>query len=88
MKPDGIQRGGVSYPGKARPVLSLTIASDDRRTPFRRGDLQSEAGTAGGRFTGSTDESVPMKPGNRVEEKTLRIRKGEAIAGCKSTPLC
>ena len=23
-----------------------------------------------------------MKPGNSVEEKTLRIRKGEAIAGC------
>jgi len=23
-----------------------------------------------------------MKPGNSVEEKTLRIRKGEARAGC------
>lgn len=38
-------------------------------------------GTEGGRFTGSTEESGPMKPGNSVEEKTLRIRKGETSAG-------
>ena len=46
----------------------------DEETPKR-------GGTKGGRFTGSTDESGPMKPGNSVEEKTLRIGKGEARAG-------
>ncbi len=46
----------------------------DEETPKREG-------TEGGRFTGSTDDSGPMKPGNSVEEKTLRIRKGEANAG-------
>ena len=48
----------------------------DEETPKR-------GGTEGGRFAGSTDESGPMKPGNSVEEKTLRIRKGEARAGRK-----
>ena len=46
----------------------------DEETPKR-------GGTEGGRFTGSTDDSGPMKPGNRVEEKTLRIGKGETQAG-------
>ena len=46
----------------------------DEETPKR-------GGTEGGRFAGSTDESGPMKLGNSVEEKTLRIRKGEAEAG-------
>jgi len=32
-------------------------------------------GIEGGRFTGSTDELGPMKPGNGVEEKTLMIGK-------------
>ena len=61
------------------PVLSsmlpeMTANRLDEETPKR-------GGTEGGRFTGSTDESGPMKPGNSVEEKTLRIRKGEAKAG-------
>jgi len=47
----------------------------DEETPKR-------GGTEGGRFTGSTDDSGPMKPGNSVEEKTLRIGKGESQAGC------
>ncbi len=46
----------------------------DEETPKR-------GGTEGGRFTGSTEESGPMKPGNSVEEKTLRIGKGETQAG-------
>ena len=33
----------------------------------------------GGRFTGSTDKSGPMKPGNSVEEKTLMIRREEIL---------
>jgi len=32
-------------------------------------------GAEGGRFTGSTDDSGPMKPGNRVEDKTPTTRK-------------
>ena len=60
------------------PVIE--IATDDRKTDSTRRP-QSETRAAGGRFTGSTDESGPMKPGNSVEEKTLRIRKGEARAG-------
>jgi hypothetical protein len=42
----------------------------DEETPKR-------GGAEGGRFTGSTEDSGPMKPGNSVEEKTLTIRKGE-----------
>jgi len=42
----------------------------DEETPKREG-------AEGGRFTGSTEDSGPMKPGNSVEEKTLMIRKGE-----------
>ena len=30
--------------------------------------------TEGDRSIGSTDDSGPMKPGNRAEEKTLKIR--------------
>ena len=29
------------------------------------------AGAEGGRFTGSTEDSGPVKPGNSVEDKTL-----------------
>ena len=45
----------------------------DEETPKR-------GGAEGGRFTGSTEDSGPTKPGNSVEEKTLRIRKGETRA--------
>ncbi len=45
-------------------------------------EIPKRGGTEGGRFTGSTEESGPMKPGNSVEEKTLRIGKGESQAGC------
>jgi hypothetical protein len=64
------------------PTCPVIVVADNNRTPFRRGDPEARRGHVGGRFTGSTDESGPMKPGNSVEEKTLRIRKGEAIAGC------
>jgi hypothetical protein len=40
----------------------------DQGTPKREG-------TEGGRFTGSTDEAGPMKPGNSVEDKTLKTRQ-------------
>jgi len=75
MKPDGIQGGGASYPGKPScPVVKVAYwrqkTESTRKTPKR-------GGAEGGRFTGSTKDSGPMKPGNSVEEKTLTIRKGE-----------
>ena len=39
-------------------------------------EIPKRGGAEGGRSTVSTDEAGPKKPGNRVEEKTLRIRKG------------
>mgnify|MGYP007134648104 FL=1 len=36
----------------------------------------SEEGAEVGRSADSTEETGPKKPGNRVEEKTLRTRKG------------
>jgi hypothetical protein len=41
--------------------------------PIRR--TRSGEGAEGGRFTGSTEESGPRKPGNRAEDKTLRTGK-------------
>ena len=35
--------------------------------------------TEGGRSTGTTYDSGPMKPGNSVEDKTLKIRKMYAL---------
>jgi len=32
---------------------------------------EAVTGAEGGRFTGSTENSGPMKPGNSVEDKTL-----------------
>ena len=37
---------------------------------------RGEEGAEVGRSADSTDETGPKKPGNRVEEKTLRTRKG------------
>jgi hypothetical protein len=49
-------------------MLPKTTANRiDEETPKRRG-------AEGGRFTGGTDDSGPMKPGNSVEEKTLKTR--------------
>ena len=71
MKPDGIQGGGASYPGKPScPVVKgcrRRQKTESTRRALKRG------GTEGGRFTGSTNDSGPMKPGNSVEEKTLTI---------------
>ena len=57
--------------------------------PNRIGEPEAGQGTEGGRFTDSTDDSGPMKPGNRVEDKTLttgktgcrkNVQAGESIA--------
>ena len=75
MKPDGIQGGGASYPGKPScPVVQGCLLTTENRIDE---ETPKRGGAEGGRFTGSTEDSGPMKPGNSVEEKTLMIRKGE-----------
>jgi len=56
------------------PVL-VSIVAKDIIKPNRIGEPEAGQGTEGGRFTDSTEDSGPMKPGNRVEDKTLTIRK-------------
>jgi hypothetical protein len=51
-----------------RAVIGAIKAEPIRRT-------RSGEAAEGGRFTGSTNDSGPMKPGNRVEDKTLMTRK-------------
>jgi hypothetical protein len=43
--------------------------------PNRIGEPEAGQGTEGGRSTGSTGDSGPMKPGNRAEDKTLTTGK-------------
>ena len=56
------------------PVLVSIVATGIIK-PNRIGEPEAGQGTEGGRFTGSTDDSGPRKPGNRVEDKTLTIGK-------------
>ena len=56
------------------PVLVSIIAKGIIK-PNRIGEPEAGQGTEGGRFTGSTDDSGPKKPGNRVEDKTLTTGK-------------
>ena len=56
------------------PVL-VSIVAKDIIKPNRIGEPEAGQGTEGGRFTDSTEDSGPMKPGNSVEGKTLTIRK-------------
>jgi hypothetical protein len=53
----------------------VSIVAKDIIKPNRIGEPEAGQGTEGGRFTDSTDDSGPMKPGNSVEGKTLTIRK-------------
>ena len=55
-------------------MLVLIIAKGTIK-PNRIGEPEAGQGTEGGRFTGSTDDSGPMKPGNRAEDKTLKTWK-------------
>ena len=74
VKLDRIRGGNASYPGKPACTGAVAAAKGTIK-PNRRGDPEAGQGTEGGRFTDSTDDSGPMKPGNRVEDKTLRIGK-------------
>ena len=50
-------------------MLVSNVAKDIIK-PNRIGEPEAGQGTEGGRFTDSTDDSGPMKPGNSVEDKT------------------
>jgi hypothetical protein len=56
------------------PAL-VSIVAIGTIKPNRIGEPEAGQGTEGGRFTDSTDDSGPMKPGNRVEDKTLTTGK-------------
>ena len=56
------------------PVL-VSIVAIGTIKPNRIGEPEAGQGTEGGRFTDSTEDSGPMKPGNRVEDKTLTTGK-------------
>ena len=56
------------------PVLVSIIAKGIIK-PNRIGEPEARQGTEDGRFTGSTEDSGPTKPGNRVEDKTLKTWK-------------
>ena len=58
------------------PDLTLRAAGDVRKPdPIRR--TRRGLGAEGGRFTSSTDDSGPVKPGNGVEGKTLTTRESD-----------
>ena len=75
MKPDGIWGGSASYLRVAlllwhRKLPQVLENRPDQENPKREG-------TEGGRFTRSTGDSGPVKPGNSVEDKTPKTRKVE-----------
>ena len=55
--------------------MLVSIVATGIIKPNRIGEPEAGQGTEGGRFTDSTDNSGPMKPGNRVEDKTLTTGK-------------
>ena len=57
--------------------MLVSIVAKDIIKPNRIGEPEAGQGTEGGRFTDSTDNSGPMKPGNSVEDKTLTTGKTE-----------
>ena len=58
-------------------MLSLTLENRSEEANPKRG------GTEGGRFTDSTEDSGPEKPGNRAEDKTLTIREMRTVANIR-----
>ncbi len=55
--------------------MLVSMVAEGIIKPTRRGEPEAGQGTEGGRFTGSTGDSGPMKPGNRAEDKTLMTGK-------------
>jgi hypothetical protein len=78
----------VSYPGKPSCLWCTKL----REAPSNRlgsGAPVTGKGAEGGRSTGSTEDSGPMKPGNSVEEKTLTTgtRSSTPMLPAKNPPL-
>ena len=48
--------------------MLVSIVAKGIIKPNRIGEPEAGQGTEGGRFTDSTEDSGPMKPGNRVED--------------------
>jgi hypothetical protein len=55
----------------------VSIVAKGTIKPNRIGEPEAGQGTEGGRFTDSTEDSGPMKPGNSAEGKTLTTGKTE-----------
>lgn len=55
--------------------MLVSIVAKGIIKPNRIGEPEAGQGTEGGRFTDSTEDSGPMKPGNRVEGKPLMTGK-------------
>ncbi len=73
VKLDGIWGGSASYPGKPSCTAVGSCRRQHKTDSIRRS--RNGKGAKGDRSTGSTNETGPMKPGNRVEDKILEIRK-------------
>jgi len=59
--------------------VMVSIVARDTIKPNRIGGPEAGQGTEGGRFADSTEDSGPKKPGNRVEDKTLKTWKVWAL---------
>ena len=55
--------------------MLVSIVAKGIIKPNRIGEPEAGQGTEGGRFTGSTEDSGPKKPGNSAEDKTLTTGK-------------
>ncbi len=73
VKLDGIWGGDASYPGKPSCTGIEGCLRYHKIKPIRR--TRNGESAEGGRSTGSTDDTGPVKPGNRVEGKTLEIKE-------------
>ena len=81
VKLDGIQGGWCILPRETLLHWNPKGAKDFIK-PNREGEPEAGQGAKGDRFTGSTEDSGPMKPGNRAEDKTLttgRRKRREGI---------
>jgi hypothetical protein len=58
----------------------------DSIKPNREGEPEAGKGAKGGRFTGSTEDSGPMKPGDRAEDKTLTTGRRKRREGSEREP--
>jgi hypothetical protein len=70
------------------PTILEPEAADGTIKPILEGRPPKGEGVEGGRSTGSTEDSGPAKPGNRVEEKTLKTGKqGNKEVGCRNVAM-